>query len=490
MNNPGLRERSVSATLWSGGDVLLRQGLQFGVSIVLARLLTPKEFGTVALLALFVGVAGIVIDSGFSSALIQRQDVTIREESAVFWFNAGMGAMAAGLLCLASPAIAAFFRAPILVPLTCVMGANLFLSALGSVHTTLLSKALDFKTQMKIGAVASAVSGGAAVVLAWRGAGVWALAGQVLISTATTVVLLWSWHDWRPVWSFSFKALRPLFGFGSFYLLSTLLDTVYARVSTLIIGKLYSAEELGQYNRAWGTQQLPASILSSVIGRVAFPSFAAHAGDKELLRRGTRKVLRGLMFVNAPAMLGLMAAAGPVVATLFGPQWAPSVPILQVLCLAGLFWPLHVINLNVLMAQGYSNLFFKLEVAKKVLGVAALLAASPFGVLAMAWSQVAISPISFVLNAHYTGVFLKYSSLRQALDMLPFFLLALPMAGLVWLIPKAMPLPPLLLVGVQVSAGAALYLGAAAVLRLETFQDAWTLGREVLLRMMPAGAQA
>lgn len=480
-----IKSRASRASLWSGADIFLRQGLQFAVSITLARLLTPEEFGTVALLALFIGVAGIMIDSGFSSALIQRQNVTREEESAVFWFNAGMGLIAAALLCLASPAIAAFFDAPVLVPLTCVMALNLFISSLGSVHTALLSKVLDFKTQMKVGAVASAISGATAVVMAWRGAGVWALAGQVLLATVTTVILLWAWHDWRPLWAFSFKTLKPLFGFGGFFLLSGLLDTIYGRVTTLIIGKLYSVGDLGQYNRAWGTQQLPANTLSSIMNRVAFPSFSAHAQDKDLLSRATRKVLRGLMFLNTPAMFGLMASARPAVEVLFGPQWLPCVPILQVLCLYGLFWPLHLINLNVLMAQGYSNLFFRLEVAKKTIGVGVLLAASPFGILAMAWSQVVLGAISFVLNAHYTGVFLKYSSFRQMLDTLPFVLLAVPMAGIVWLIPKGAALPAFPLLCVQVGVGAALYLGMAAVLRLETFLEAWALGRDLLHRAHP-----
>lgn len=477
-----LEGQAASATLWSGIDVFLRQGLQFAVSIILARLLTPEEFGTVALLALFVGVAGIMIDSGFSSALIQRQNATKEEESAVFWFNAGMGAVAASLLCLASSAIAAFFDAPVLVPLTCVIALNLFISSLGSVHTALLSKALNFKTQMKVGAVASAVSGATAVVMAWRGAGVWALAGQTLVASVTTVTLLWAWHDWRPLWTFSLRALKPLFSFGGFFLLSALLDTIYGRVSTLIIGKLYSVGDLGQYNRAWGTQQLPANALSTIMNRVAFPAFSAHAQDKELLSRATRKVLRGLMFLNTPAMFGLMAAARPAVEVLFGPQWLPCVPILQVLCLYGLFWPLHLINLNVLMAQGYSNLFFRLEVAKKAIGVGVLLAASPFGILAMAWSQVVLGAISFVLNAHYTGVFLNYSSFRQMLDTLPFVLLAVPMAGIVWLLPTGTALPAFPLLCVQLGVGAALYLGTAAILRLETFREAWTLGRDLLRR--------
>lgn len=480
-----IKDRFVRALAWSGADVLLRQGLQFFVSVLLARLLTPEDFGTVALLYLFIGVASMFIDSGFSSALVQRQDTTHDDESTVFWFSLVAGAVAAIVLCAASPFIATFYEMPLLRPLTCAMALNLFISAFGSVHTALLTKALDFQTQMKISVVSSSLSGVAAVALAWRGAGVWSLVTQVLLSTAITVGLLWYWHAWRPARRFSMQSLRSLWRFGGFMLLSGLLDTVFGRLHTLVIGKLYSPRDLGFYNRAAGTQQLPANVLTGVLNRVVFPVFSAAAADKELLRRGVRKVLIGMMMLNIPMMLGMMVTAEPLVITLFGDKWRSCVPVLQVLCLAGVLWPLHVINLNVLMAQGHSNLFFRIEVAKKVLGVAALAAASPFGVVAIAWSQVGLGVACFLLNAYYTGVLLGYTALQQARDFMPYLAVSVFMAGVVWVISSGLPMTPGVLL-LQVAVGASVYLVACKLLRLVAYEEAWAIVGPMLQRQRPA----
>jgi len=432
-----LKQRALSATLWSGGDALLRQALALAISIVLARLVSPEEFGTIALLSLFTGVASTFVNSGFSSALIQRQDVDLTDEATVFWFNLVMGIIVGVSLWAAAPAIARFFEKPILVPLTAVMALNIFLSALGSIHGTLLSKRLDFRTFMKVGAAATIVSGVVAVVMAWRGFGVWALAIQALVATSTTTALLWCFSRWRPVLVFSPASARRLFGFGGFLLISGLLEVAYSRVYTLLIGRLYGVRELGFYNRAEGTKQIPAELLAEILGRVAFPIFSAASHDTAKVRRGVQLALRGIMLLNVPLMLGLAAVAEPLVWTLFGERWLPAVPVLRVLCLGGVFWPLHVINLNSLLALGHSRLYFRLEVAKKVLGVGLLAVGAMYGVIGMAWSQVAFGVLAFAINAHYSKRCFSYGLVAQARDVLPMLAIAIPMAGAVsWLGPR------------------------------------------------------
>lgn len=426
-----MKQQALSATLWSGLEIFLRHGLQFVVVIVLARLLTPDEFGTIALLYIFVGVAGVLADGGFSAALIQRQDVTHVDESTVFWFNLGMGATLALLLWLSAPSIAAFYQQPVLVPLVGVMALNVFITSLGAIHRALLTKQLDFRTQMKVGVLATTLSGGVAIALALQGAGVWALAAQMLCAATITTLALWGLHRWRPALVFSMDSARRLFGFGGYLLAAGLLDVAYTRLYTLLIGRFYSVRELGFYTRADTTQQLPVEAMTNILSRVAFPVFSAAAHDPARLQRGMRLALRGMMFINVPMMLGLAVVAEPFVLTLFGPEWRPAVPILQVLCLAGLFWPLHVINLNVLMAQGYSNLFFRLEVLKKVVGVGLTLVGALYGVMGIAWSQVVFNVLAFGINAHYTRRHLNYGVAQQVLDIYPTLLVGIAMAATV-----------------------------------------------------------
>ena len=481
-----LAQRSVRAVFWSGANLGIRQGLQFGVTMLLARLLAPEDFGAVAVLYLFTGLGSLFIDSGFGSALVQRRQTTREEESTVFFFNLGVGALVALLLTGLSPHIATFFNLPVLQPLTCLMALNLFLGAFASIHTILLTKALDFRTQMKANAIGSVGSGVVAVTLAWQGFGVWSLAAHVLVGTIINNIVLWHCHAWRPAARFSLRSLRSLFGFGSYILLSGLLDTVSGRLHTLLIGKMYSPRALAFFARAETTQQMPAGLLTGILGRVAFPVFSSAADDRLRLARVVKRTLTAIMMLNIPAMVGMAMVADPLVLTLFGEQWAPSIPLLQILCCAGALWPLHVINLNVLKAQGRSDLFFKIEVAKTVIGVTALAAASLHSVLAIAVSYVAADFISFLLNAYYTGVLLGYGATRQMLDVLPYTAVSIFMAACIWLISFSAPLSPIVMLMLQLSVGVGVYLGVCKLLRLSAFEEAWGLAaHEIGLLMKP-----
>lgn len=424
-----LKQKAKIAVLWSSADTILRQGLQFGISIALARLLSPEEFGTIALLYLFTGIASVFIDSGFSSALIQKKDTSKIDESTVFWINLTIGILASISLWHAAPAISKFYGIDILIPIINVMSLSIFIGALGSIHTTLLAKNLDFKTLMKVGAVSTTLSGITAVFLALNNFGIWALVGQILVATSTTTIMLWILNKWRPSLEFSLDSMRCLFGFGGYMLASSLLNIVNGRAYSLLIGKLHGATELGLYNRAESTIGLPAGILSSILSRVAFPIFSEASKDNEKLFRGARRAIQGIMFINIPIMLGLAVTAESTVQTLFGSRWLPAVPVMQILCIGGIFWPLHVINLDILKAQGYSNLFFRLEIIKITIGISALVGGSFFGVLGIAWGQVMSSVICFFINAQHTKKYLNYGALKQLRDILPTLAISLTMAA-------------------------------------------------------------
>ena len=502
---------------WSGADVFLRQGLQFFVSVLLARLLSPEDFGVIAMLYVFISLAAVFVDSGFSSALIQRQDITATDESTVFFFNLGMGIIVAIALCFAAPLIAIFFELPILQNLIYVMALNLFIGAFGSIHSALLTKAMNLKTIMKVGGVATLFSGLLAIVLAWRGFGVWSLAWQTLVSSLITVVLLWWWHPWRPQWVFNQHSLHRLFRFGGFMMVSALLDTLYTRLYAVLIGKLFSSKELGFYSRAENTQQLPVNLLANVLSRVAFPAFSATAHEPDKLARGLQKALMMIMMLNIPAMLGLSVVAEPLVVTLFGAKWLPSVPFLQVLCLAGVLWPLHVINLNALMALGRSDLFFRIEIIKKCLAVPVLVLASLHSVMAIAWIQVFLGVVAFFINAYFSGVLLGYGPLHQLRDILPFGLVGIVMATIVWLVgqllhwlpaaqwvaqwlhwpPDAervaqwLHWPPVAALTALIVLGCAIYLIACRLLRLAAFNEFFTIiGQRNVLRPAPMKTSA
>jgi teichuronic acid exporter len=463
-------ERVNRAVIWSAIDVILRQGVQFVITVFLARLIAPEAFGTIALLTLFISIAGVFIDGGFSSALIQCRDHKPEDESTVFWFNITSATLAAGLLVLAAHWISVFYAQPVLEPLMWAMAINLWLSAFIAVHSALLTKRLDFKTQMMAALLASLVSGCVAIWLALNNWGVWALALQTITATIIRVLFLWCVYPWRPLWIFSMTSFRRLFRFGGFMLLSALLDVTATRLYTVLIGTFYSFAELGYYDRAVAIKDMPQGIISSIFTRVAFPVFSTHSHDLPKLREGLRISIIVVMSVNLPIMFGILAVSDVLVPLLLGNQWVPAIPLLQVLCGAGLLWPLQVANLDVLKAQGRSNLFFRLEILKKILLVSMILIASQVSVQAIAWGFLFNSILSFFINAKYTQRFLGYSAWQQLRDICPYFTLSLIMEIIVSLMSKNINFQSLLLeLVVKVFAGIIIYAGTGYLLKLKGF---------------------
>ena len=444
---------------WSALEVFFRLGFQFGITVALARLLTPEEFGIVAIVLVFTGIGSVLVEAGLSGAIVQQRDLDDEKISTIFHFQWVMALIFGLSLGLMSPWIAWFYGYPILQPLIWAMALNLFVGVLGGVQGSLLSRALNFRLPTVIGVVSTVVAGAVAVFLAFYGVGVWALAAQTLVATLISVGAIWLYHPWRPRMVFRLALLKRSFEFGGYLLLSGLLEVAYGRLYALFIGKMYGAADLGQYNRASATQSMPSGMLIGLVGRVAFPVFSTLQDDKSRLRAGLRKAVLGLMAINIPVMLGLLAVAEPLVLTLFGDIWRPSVPLLRILCLVGLVWPLHVINLSVLLAQGHGHLFFRIEIAKKSFGTLAFLTAVPFGLEALAWSQVVYGIMCFAIHAHYTERLLGYGGLAQLRDCLPWLVAGVLMACSVWVLPLFLALPVPELLATQVLLGAILYLG-------------------------------
>ncbi|MBN2469070.1 MAG: MOP flippase family protein [Deltaproteobacteria bacterium] len=464
-----LKQTTIHGLFWSFFERIGQQGVQFVISVVLARLLMPEQFGLIVMLVIFMAVAQSFIDSGFGLALIQKQDANHLDECSIFYFNIVLGFVAAGLLCLAAPWIASFYNTPILVPLARVLSLNLIINAFGIVQTSLLTKHIEFKLQMKINLSSLVMSGSIGVTMAYAGYGVWSLVAQSISSTLVRTVLLWFFLRWRPSLLFSFDSLRTMFAFGSKLLFSGLLDRIYNNLLTVVIGKVYSATDLGFYARAYSLQQVPANTISESIARVIYPAFSTIQEDKPRLKRGVRKALTTLAMVNFPLMLGLAIVAKPLVLLLLTEKWLPCVPYLQLLCGLGLLYPLHVINLNVLVAQGRSDLFFRLEVLKKVLGVTLIALTYRWGISIMIVGQIVSSIICYFVNSYYTKQFLDYSLMKQLHDLIHSLILSLLMVGGVYLVNSVFISHQLLLLILQIVCGIVLYVTLCWLTRLPSF---------------------
>lgn len=466
---------SIAALRWSAIDAIARQGVTFGVTIILARLLSPAEFGLVGMLSIFTALASSIVDSGFGSALIQRRAITETDKSSVFYFNAAMGALGGAALFLAASPIAHFYRQPLLLPMMRWMALNLFVESLGVVQVALLTRNLEFRPQFKAGFLALLVSGTVAVSMAACGCGVWSLVAQTVVFTAVFTGAVWTLCSWRPRTGFCGESLRTLARFGSPLLVSGLLNVVFDRLHLMIIGKSFSAEQLGYYTRAYSTQQFPSGLLSAIVGRVMFPVFSQMSADLELLRRRVQHALVSLMVITLPVMFGLAVVAEPLVLMLFGRKWLPCAPYLQLLSVAGLCWPIHIVNLNVTLAVGRADLFLRLEIMKKILIAGGILCTFRISVLAMVWATVIVSMLCTVVNSHYTEMLIHYGFRKQLRDLAPYVGSSFLMACAGWGATRIVGAAPGLQVMIAIMTSAASYAACCRVFKLEGWTTVKTL---------------
>jgi teichuronic acid exporter len=461
-----LKSKAIHGIFWSSLERIAQQGTQFVITIILARLLVPEQFGLIGMLFVFIALAWVFLDSGFGSALIQKKEATVVDECSMFYFNILVGFLGTGLLCAAAPWIAAFYRQPILTPLTRVLSLAILLNSFASVQTTLLSKRLDFKTQLKVNVAATGLSGTIAIALAIKGFGVWSLVGEYVGNSFFRSLFLWCLSPWRPKPVFSFRSLREMFTFGSRLLASSLLNTIFDNIYPVIIGRLFSATQLGLYASASRIQRLPTLNITGVVIRVAFPVFSMIQDDPVHLKRSMRKAATVLAFVFFPLMTGLALLARPLVHLLLREEWIALVPWLQLLCLAGVLYPFHALHLNLLTAKGRSDLFFRLEVLKKILTLVAVVVTYRWGVTAMIWGQVVLSALCYYINSYYTNRLIHYSLREQLADLAPYAMTSILMGMSLYGI-QAVPFPEngLSLV-LAVLMGGTLYLALSRLLGL------------------------
>ena len=427
-----LKNKTVKGVGWSFIDNLSSSGITFLVGLVLARLLTPSEYGIMAILTIFIAVSNSIVDSGFSNALIRKTDAKQVDYNTVFLFNLLVSGLLYVALFFAAPAISVFFKEPLLVEVMRVIGWVLVINALAIIPRTLFVKEVNFKTQTKVSLIASISSGVVGIGMALAGMGVWSLVGQQLSRQLLNTLFLWIYGKWRPVWEFSVQSFKELFGFGSKLLLSGLLDTVFKEIYSLVIGRCYTSAQLGQYTRANQFNQIFSSNLTTVIQRVSYPVLSSIQDEPERLRDAYRKVIKSTMLISFACMLGLAAVAKPLIILLIGEKWLPAVGFLQIICFSGMLYPLHAINLNILQVKGRSDLFLKLEIVKKIIAVGPLVLGVLFSIEYMLWGSVCTSFIAYFLNSYYSANLIKYPTKEQVKDILPTFLVSFTTAAAMW----------------------------------------------------------
>lgn len=426
-----LRGKTLKGMIWSFAENFSLQGIQFIIGVLLARVLSPSDYGMVGMLAIFTAVSQTLINSGFSTALVRKNDRTQADLSTTFYFNIVVGFVLYFVLFFSGPLIAAFYNTPLLSDLIKVTAISLILNSLCIVQQALFTIKMDFKTQAKISVIGALVTGAGGIAMAYTGFGVWSIVWPGVFGGAVRCILLWIWGKWRPTWEYSWKSFKELFGFGSKLLASGLIDTIYNNIYPIIIGKKFSAADLGQYTRADGYANLPATTVTGVLGRVTFPLLCQIQDDDARLQSTYRQLIKLSAYVVFPIMVGLAALAKPLIIFMITAKWAECVPYLQILCFSLMWYPIHALNLNLLQVKGRSDLFLRLEIIKKILGVSVLVIAIPFGIIWMCIGRIFTSVICLAINTYYTGRLINVGFFKQMGDLLSILILSLSMGAIV-----------------------------------------------------------
>lgn len=448
-----------------------RCGAQFVtliVSIVLARILTPSDFGTVSLIMVFTTILQVFVDSGLGTALIQKKDADDLDFSSVFYFNFAICLILYLGMFVAAPFIAKFYKNVSLTPIIRVISLTIVMSGVKGIQQSYVSRNMLFKKFFFAtlgGTLFSAVLG---IGMAYAGFGVWSIVAQQLSNTAIDTLILWITVDWRPKRMFSWQRLKSLLSYGWKLLVSSLLDTIYNNLRNLIIGKIYTSSDLAYYNQGDKFPKVIVMNINASIDSVLLPSMSGEQENKERVKSMTRRAIKTSTYIMAPLMMGLLFCAEPIVRLLLTDKWLPCVPYLRIFCFTYMFWPIHTANLNAIKAMGRSDLFLKLEIIKKVVGLILLFITMRISVMAMAYSLIFSGILSQIINSWPNWKLLNYNYLEQLRDILPSICISVFMGVCVYFI-GLLSLPTLLQLIIQVIVGATIYIVASIVLKLEEF---------------------
>lgn len=470
MSDSGLKTRAFNGVLWNGIDAIVSKGINFIFNILIARLLLPSDFGTVAMLGIFLAVAQSFIDSGFGNALIRKQDRSEADFNTVFYFNILVAVICFLIIWICAPFIAKFYNIPELAAITRAISTTIVINALCNNQWTKLSIDIDFKKKAIISISAVLTSGLAGIILAANGFGAWTLVYQSIIISVIKCALLWLFIRWTPKWQFSWESFKELGNYGYKLLLSGLIGTLYNNIHTLVIGKVFDANSLGYYSRARAFGEFPSTFLTTTIQTVSFPVLSSLQNDFEKLRAYYIKFIRLVGFVVFPLMICLAVTADPIVRVLLTDKWEGCIHLLRILCFALIWYPINAINLNILIVLGRSDIFLKLEIIKRTIGIITLIATIPLGIEAICYGQIIVSLIEWFLSAHYSKEMINYGISKQIRDLSHILISAAIMGGVAYF-SMSLANTSLQKMIIGITTCGITYFTISALLKFEEFKD-------------------
>lgn len=464
-----LKDSAINSMLWVTVDRTGGYFLLFVSNLVLARLLMPEDFGCIAMLHVFIALADIVVHGGFGVALIQKKNPTHIDYASVFYINLAVSVVLYSILYALAPAISRFYGMPLLIKILRVQAVILIINSFSVVQISILKKNLQFKAIAIRNILANFLGLTTGVVCAFWGLGVWSLVINTFVTQSVGVVLLWKASDWRPTREFSFDSVKELFGFGGFMMLSSIVNTIYNELQSLLVGKFYSATDLGYVNQAKKLEGVPSGALSSVVSQVSFPVFSKLQDNFAALKKGMKKNIKSIQYVNFPMMLLLIVIAEPLILLLYGERWAESIPYFQILCVSRLIGVVVPINMNVIGAIGKGKLYFITQLIKCGFAILIITFSIQHGIYALMIALAVIPIFEFLVCSIISNKLIQYGFFEQVVDMLPTFGVSLLVAGISYGLKYIIPWHPYFLMVLQVLLYCILYLGITKLLKFEAF---------------------
>jgi len=472
-----LTNKTTRAIVWSFTELMANYGIQFIIQIVLARLLVPEHFGVFGMILVFIAISNSIVDSGFTQALIRDQQTTQEDYSTVFFFNLGISIILYGILFISSKGISVFFEEPQLIEIIRVLSIVIIINAFAIIQRVMLMKKIDFRTITKISVISSVISGTITIIVAVLGFGVWSLVVNMIALQLIQTLLLIIYNRWLPSFIFNYQSFKRFFSFGSKLLLSGLIDTFYNNLYFIIIGKFFSITQLGYYTNAVKVRDLASQSLASTVQRVTYPVLSSIQEDEKRLKEGFKKTIKISAFINFPLLIGLAAIGNPLFQIVFGEKWIPSVIYFQLLCFAGMLYPLHALNLNILQVKGRSDLFLRLEIIKKSLLTVLIVLSLLFklGIIGLICAAVINSYLSLFINMYYSAREISYSCLEQLKNIMPSLGISLFMGISVYAISPFLNDNHLFLLLCQITLGIIVYIGLSKLLKINEFEIIYEL---------------
>nr|WP_244626323.1 lipopolysaccharide biosynthesis protein [Candidatus Prometheoarchaeum syntrophicum] len=466
-----MKSKTYTGIIWSFAKFIITFGIPFIIGIFLARLLMPEDYGLIGMVTIIIAVANSLIDSGFSQALIRKKNVSQEDYSTIFYFNLLISLILYLIIFLCAKIISDFYSEPRLIPIIRIISLVIIINSLSIIQRTILIKKIDFKSQALIVLISSTISGIIAIFLAYNGFGVWSLVFNTLISNFLQTLLLWIYNKWIPSFVFNFTSFKSLLGFSSKLLASGMIDTIYQNIYSPIIGKSFSVVDLGYYTNAVKYKNILSNMISSSIQQVTYPVLSEIKENKVLLKKNNKKLVRTTMFLQFPLMIGLLVVAEPLFFILFGEKWLNSIPYFQLLCIVGILYPLHTINLNILKVIGRSDLFLRLEIYKKISFTILIVIFFQWGIIGLIIAQVINSILSYIINSYYSGKYIDYHLKEQIKDFLPVFIISLLMGIIVFLSSLILPDNYFIKLSCEVIIGVIFYLSICKLAKIKELDN-------------------